>query len=111
MYNTILYFICIFRLIFIPPYSQSLTISSLLWSIAVDDYILKLITIIFKIIVIMMPIRLLPIIKRVRSLLYYCFHKLYIYIFVFREKYIYLLKPLLNCTGAVCPFNHGCIIC
>uniref|UniRef100_A0A2S2Q8U2 RING finger and transmembrane domain-containing protein 2 n=1 Tax=Sipha flava TaxID=143950 RepID=A0A2S2Q8U2_9HEMI len=52
-----------FGLIFIPPNTQP-TISNLLWSIAVDDYILKLITIIFKIIVIMMPIRFLPIIKR-----------------------------------------------
>jgi len=53
-----------FGLIFIPPFTQSLTISNLLWSIAVDDYILKLITIIFKIIIIMMPIKILPIIKR-----------------------------------------------
>ncbi|XP_050432880.1 RING finger and transmembrane domain-containing protein 2-like [Adelges cooleyi] len=53
-----------FGLIFIPPYIQPLTISNLLWSIAVDDYILKLITIIFKIIIIMLPIKFLPIIKR-----------------------------------------------
>ncbi|XP_050522064.1 RING finger and transmembrane domain-containing protein 2-like isoform X2 [Daktulosphaira vitifoliae] len=53
-----------FGLIFVPPYIQPLTISNLLWSIAVDDYILKLITIIFKIIVIMLPIKFLPIIKR-----------------------------------------------
>lgn len=64
----------IFRLIFIPPYTQP-TISNLLWSIAVDDYILKLITIIFKIVVIMMPIRFLPIIKRVCLFLYYFFIK------------------------------------
>jgi len=64
-------YVYISRLIFIPPLTQSLTISNLLWSIAVDDYILKLITIIFKIIVIMMPIKVLPIIKRVRTFIYY----------------------------------------
>lgn len=64
-------YVYISRLIFIPPFTQSLTISNLLWSIAVDDYILKLITIIFKIIVIMMPIKVLPIIKRVRTFIYY----------------------------------------
>ncbi|VVC35349.1 Zinc finger, RING-type,Zinc finger, RING/FYVE/PHD-type,Zinc finger, RING-type, conserved site [Cinara cedri] len=52
-----------FGLIFLPPKTQT-TISNLLWSIAVDDYILKLITIIFKIIVIMLPIQILPIMKR-----------------------------------------------
>ncbi|CAI6374649.1 unnamed protein product [Macrosiphum euphorbiae] len=53
-----------FGLIFTPPSTQSLTIINLLWSIAVDDYILKLITIILKIIVMLMPIKVLPIIKR-----------------------------------------------
>jgi len=82
-YNCYIVFLFVFiRLIFIPPYQQPLTISSLLWSIAVDDYILKLITIIFKIIVIMMPIKLLPIIKRVRWLLYYYLLNLF-YVFIF----------------------------
>ncbi|CAI6374630.1 unnamed protein product [Macrosiphum euphorbiae] len=53
-----------FGLIFIPPSTQSLTIINLLWSIAADDYILKLITIVFKITVIVIPIKVLPIIKR-----------------------------------------------
>jgi len=67
----LMYYVYISRLIFIPPSTQSLTIINLLWSIAADDYILKLITIIFKIIVMLMPIKVLPIIKRVRIFLYY----------------------------------------
>lgn len=77
------FLMCNFRLIFFPPYSQPLTISSLLWSIAVDDYILKLITIIFKIIVIMMPIRFLPIIKRVCRFDIYLFLDYFINTFYF----------------------------
>jgi len=67
----LLYYVYTSRLIFIPPSTQSWTIINLLWSIAADDYILKLITIIFKIIVAMMPLKVLPISKRVRTFLYY----------------------------------------
>ena len=67
----LMYYVYISRLIFTPPSTQSLTIINLLWSIAADDYILKLITIVFKITVIVIPIKVLPIIKRVRIFLYY----------------------------------------
>ncbi|XP_060858595.1 RING finger and transmembrane domain-containing protein 2-like [Metopolophium dirhodum] len=84
-----------FGLIFIPPSAQSLTIINLLWSIAADDYILKLITIIFKIIVAMMPIKVLPTIKRGKvylfieatSQLYRCYVPIQPWLYYMLESY------------------------
>uniref|UniRef100_A0A1B6JYG0 RING-type domain-containing protein n=1 Tax=Homalodisca liturata TaxID=320908 RepID=A0A1B6JYG0_9HEMI len=42
-------------LVFIPPYVQPLTVSDLLWLVAVTDFILKLITIIIKILLTLIP--------------------------------------------------------
>ncbi|XP_029348042.1 RING finger and transmembrane domain-containing protein 2-like [Acyrthosiphon pisum] len=84
-----------FGLIFIPPSTQSLTVINLLWSIAADDYILKLTTIVFKIIVIMMPIKVLPIVKRgkvylfieVTSQLYRCCAPIRPWLYYMLESY------------------------
>lgn len=95
----------IFRLIFIPPYTQSLTISNLLWSIAVDDYILKLITIIFKIFVIMMPIRLLPIIKRVCQLFTILSLKIILYIYFDLGKSISVHWSYISIISMLCTYS------
>lgn len=52
-------------LILIPSYTQPITLWELLWSVAITDYILKLITIVFKVILTCMPVRILAFQKRV----------------------------------------------
>ncbi|XP_043523537.1 RING finger and transmembrane domain-containing protein 2 isoform X2 [Frieseomelitta varia] len=46
------------------PYSQSLTIWELLWTVLITDFVLKLITIIFKVFLTCLPSKLLPLRKR-----------------------------------------------
>lgn len=52
------------NLIFIPPYKQPTTVWALLWTAGITDFILKLITIIFKICVTMLPTWVVPFQRR-----------------------------------------------
>lgn len=52
------------NLIFIPPYKQPVTVWALLWTAGLTDFILKLITIIFKILLTMLPVRIIPFQRR-----------------------------------------------
>ncbi|XP_015513385.1 ring finger protein, transmembrane 2 isoform X1 [Neodiprion pinetum] len=51
-------------LVLIPSYTQPITLWELLWSLAITDYILKLITIVFKAILTCLPVRILAFQKR-----------------------------------------------
>ncbi|XP_012253632.2 RING finger and transmembrane domain-containing protein 2 [Athalia rosae] len=51
-------------LVLIPSYTQPITLWELLWSVAITDYILKLITIVFKVILTCLPVRILAFPKR-----------------------------------------------
>lgn len=51
-------------LVLIPPYTQPITVWELLWSVAITDFILKLITIVFKVILTCLPVKLLAFQKR-----------------------------------------------
>ena len=50
---------------FIPPYSQPLSVWDLLWIVGVTDFVLKLITIILKISIAALPVVVLPYQRRV----------------------------------------------
>ncbi|CAH0388332.1 unnamed protein product [Bemisia tabaci] len=51
-------------LLLIPPLIQPVNFGDLLWLVAITDFNLKLITIMIKIFVILLPVRLLPTLKR-----------------------------------------------
>lgn len=53
------------NLIFIPPYTQPLSVWDLLWTVGITDFILKLITIFLKILIVALPAQLIPYQKRV----------------------------------------------
>lgn len=53
------------NLIFIPPYTQPLSVWDLLWTVGITDFFLKLFTIFFKIIVVTLPAGLIAYQKRV----------------------------------------------
>lgn len=51
-------------------YTPPKTISQLLWTVAVTDYVLKLITVAFKVLMTLFPVRILPFQKRVSFILW-----------------------------------------
>lgn len=62
------------NLIFIRTYSKPLTVWDLLWIVGITDFILKLITVMLKILLTLLPDKVIAFQKRVSSLLYtYCF--------------------------------------
>lgn len=54
-----------FRLIFVPPYSAPIDIWEVLWIVSVTDFVLRLITILFKLIFVALPQQLLAFQKKV----------------------------------------------
>ncbi|KAF2900662.1 hypothetical protein ILUMI_05525 [Ignelater luminosus] len=52
------------NLVFIPPYKQPATVWALLWTAGLTDFILKLITIIFKVLLTMLPVKVIPFQRR-----------------------------------------------
>lgn len=54
------------NLVFIPPYKQSTSVFDLLWTALITDFILKLVTIVFKILLTMLPGRVIAFQRRVR---------------------------------------------
>lgn len=57
-------------LVFIPPYSQPLSVWDLLWIVGVTDFVLKLVTIILKVSVAALPVVLLPYQRRGKCYLF-----------------------------------------
>ena len=57
------------RTIFLPS-GKVESFSELLWIVAVNDFILKFVAVIFKILIVMLPGNLLPYRKRVRDILH-----------------------------------------
>lgn len=57
-------------LVFIPPYSQPLSVWDLLWIVGVTDFVLKLVTIILKVSVAAFPVALLPYQRRGKCYLF-----------------------------------------
>ncbi|KAJ9600019.1 hypothetical protein L9F63_009683 [Diploptera punctata] len=57
-------------LMFIPPYSQPLSVWDLLWIVGVTDFVLKLITIILKISIAALPVVVLPYQRRGKCYLF-----------------------------------------
>jgi len=51
--------------VFIPPYSQPLSVWDLLWIVGVTDFVLKLVTIILKVSIAALPVVVLPYQRRV----------------------------------------------
>lgn len=98
-------------LIFIRTFEKPLSVWDLLWIVGITDFILKLITVMFKILLTSTPEKIVMFQKRVS-----CFKKKNKFIlilllhFFFREKFICSSKPLLNYTGAWRLYNLGCII-
>lgn len=82
------------NLIFIPPYTQPLSVWDLLWTVGITDFFLKLFTIFVKIVIVALPGNIIAYQKRVCLLNNY-YEQIY-HIFAFRGKYIYLLKHHLN---------------
>lgn len=86
------------NLVFIPPYKQPATVWALLWTAGLTDFILKLITIIFKILLTMLPVKVIPFQRRVIANLFLDIINLIDIILNFRVKCIYLLKQFHSCT-------------
>lgn len=57
-------------LVFIPPYSQPLSVWDLLWIVGVTDFVLKLVTIILKVSITALPAVVLPYQRRGKSYLF-----------------------------------------
>ncbi|PNF24345.1 hypothetical protein B7P43_G11915 [Cryptotermes secundus] len=57
-------------LVFIPPYTQPLSVWDLLWIVGVTDFVLKLVTIILKVSIAALPVFLLPYQKRGKCYLF-----------------------------------------
>lgn len=53
------------NLVFIPPYTQPLSVWDLIWTVGITDFILKLITILIKIVIILLPPIIIPYQKKV----------------------------------------------
>lgn len=85
------------NLIFIRSFEKPLNMWDLLWVVCMTDFMLKLITVIVKIGLTILPAKILAFQKRVNIFFNrnYCILVLIIY----REKFIYSLKPLHNYTG------------
>lgn len=120
-YTRTVFLIYIFRLIFMdnPMSTQALTIGNLLWTVIVNDYIFKMITIAIKIIVVMLPIRCVPLIKRVRMFTFMCLIYListktiqcvFKYIFMFFQGKVYLFieatSQLYRCCLPIQPWLY-----
>ncbi|PNF42611.1 hypothetical protein B7P43_G01282 [Cryptotermes secundus] len=57
-------------LVFIPPYTQPLSVWDVLWIVGVTDFVLKLVTIILKVSIAALPVFLLPYQKRGKCYLF-----------------------------------------
>jgi len=55
--------------VFIPPYSQPLSVWDLLWIVGVTDFVLKLVTIVLKVSIAALPVIILPYQRRVSWLI------------------------------------------
>lgn len=64
------------NLVFIPPYTQPLSVWDLIWLVGITDFILKLITILIKIVVIILPALIVPYPKKVNIITIRFFSKL-----------------------------------
>lgn len=79
----------------------------MLWATMLGDYSLKFTTILFKMIVAIMPLRVLPIMKRVCQLLYHYFIKIILIILsiIFVQEKVYLFieatSQLLRCFAPI----------
>lgn len=87
-----------FRLIFVPPYSAPIDIWEVLWIVSVTDFVLRLITILFKLIFVALPQQLLAFQKKVSFIGIFTFQEniclqltdLHVFIFIQGKYYLFL---------------------
>lgn len=95
----------VFHLVLIRTFTDPLTVGKLLWIVTITDFALKLVTVAIKILLTMLPEKIVPFQKRVSTRILRS-RKIFT---VSREKFICLSKQHHKCTEALLRYNHGFI--